>query len=61
MHATGVNVGFEEETKKRIEKAKLKRDVESGLNNLVSQEKNKAWLSMHLLLMWDPKKKQKRG
>ena len=33
-------MGSEEETKKRIEKPKLKRDVESGLKNLVSQEDN---------------------
>ena len=33
-------MGSKADTKKRIEKAKLKRDGESGLNNLVCQEDN---------------------
>ena len=30
----------EEETKKRLEKAELKRDVESGLDNIFNQGEN---------------------
>ncbi len=36
IHVPASNTGTEEETRKRIETAKLKRDVERGLTNLIS-------------------------
>jgi len=40
IHMPASNLGSEEEATKRIEKAKLKRDVEAGLQNLVGSTTN---------------------